>query len=475
MHNSTQKNKLKVKIIQPHWPKNNIDPTKLFSIGDWAILQDLYSTLVEPAQHDTVSPGLAESWTESSDGKRWEFKLKKGLKWSDGSPMTVHEVEKSLKRAITDGTVHTELSEYVADIHSGGEDTIVFTLKNLPKSFLLSLALVDFSIVDQAAFADGGFSWSAKSSGPFRVTSFSNDQITLIANPYYWNHSEMDVAEAVIDRGMYSTSDLKLLENSSYDAAQLALSLISGPEDLAKLNDYAILTSSSDMNASLIFSKKRYTEGRMPDQLRKYLLYTIYEKFWEGDKSNPKRATGLRPQWTLGALESKEIDRIIGLLASTPAPSNGLSLDVVLFEDQLDLPITAKIKKILNSMGMRINYIVSPRSKFESIFLAGNYDLIFIYVGASEMEPDSAWRIFNKQHFMVSPASSAELAAAAIETDEVKRNNMYRIFETRALQTASYIPLKNEPTYMLTEKRVKLDKKQASDWGLQIYKLKRND
>ena len=70
------KTKLKVKIIQPHWPTKDIDPMRLFSIGDWAILQNLYATLVEPAHHDTVVPALAESWEQSTDGKKWIFKLK---------------------------------------------------------------------------------------------------------------------------------------------------------------------------------------------------------------------------------------------------------------------------------------------------------------------------------------------------------------------------------------------------------------
>ena len=39
-----------------------------------------------------VEPGLAESWTNSPDGKTWTFTLRKNLRWSDGEPLTADDV-----------------------------------------------------------------------------------------------------------------------------------------------------------------------------------------------------------------------------------------------------------------------------------------------------------------------------------------------------------------------------------------------
>ncbi|MEJ0091299.1 MAG: ABC transporter substrate-binding protein [Limisphaerales bacterium] len=40
----------------------------------------------------TIGPSLAESWTNLPDGKTWIFKLRKGLRWSDGEPITADDV-----------------------------------------------------------------------------------------------------------------------------------------------------------------------------------------------------------------------------------------------------------------------------------------------------------------------------------------------------------------------------------------------
>ncbi len=59
--------------------------------------QDVYRLMFDkllkfdiPSQE--VGPGMAESWTNSPDGKAWTFKLRKGLRWSDGEPITADDV-----------------------------------------------------------------------------------------------------------------------------------------------------------------------------------------------------------------------------------------------------------------------------------------------------------------------------------------------------------------------------------------------
>ena len=62
------------------------------------VVQDIYRFHVRVvarfrrADQQEVEPGLAESWTNSPDGKTWTFKLRKNLRWSDGEPLTADDV-----------------------------------------------------------------------------------------------------------------------------------------------------------------------------------------------------------------------------------------------------------------------------------------------------------------------------------------------------------------------------------------------
>jgi peptide/nickel transport system substrate-binding protein len=59
-----------------------------------------YATLTEKAADDfSPQPGLAASWEESDGGKTWTYKMKPGLKWSDGRPLTSKDIAFTINRA----------------------------------------------------------------------------------------------------------------------------------------------------------------------------------------------------------------------------------------------------------------------------------------------------------------------------------------------------------------------------------------
>src|SRR5438309_8179617 len=60
----------------------------------------LFDRLVEAWPERTLLPSLAEWWQISDDGLRYEFRLRQGLTWSDGSPLTAHDIEFGIKRVL---------------------------------------------------------------------------------------------------------------------------------------------------------------------------------------------------------------------------------------------------------------------------------------------------------------------------------------------------------------------------------------
>jgi len=88
--------------IDPHY--HNLGPNNQIS-------QHIFSRLIEQDDKQNLMPGLAESWKPLND-TTWEFKLKKGVKFHDGSAFTADDVIHSVKRAETHPNVRASFSLY---------------------------------------------------------------------------------------------------------------------------------------------------------------------------------------------------------------------------------------------------------------------------------------------------------------------------------------------------------------------------
>lgn len=467
----------KAKAIQtllPYYPNENVDPIRLVSVGDWVILQNIHSTLVELAARNTVGPALAESWSQSHDAKLWNFKLRSGLKWSDGSPLTPEHVYLSIKRALN-STSHTDLATYVKEVvFDNKKQTITFTLNRLSPNFLVSLALADMSIVHPESYKNKKYTWVAPLSGPYMVTKFSKQVILLTRNKFYWNNKNQDFDQVIFERGFRSAGEIERFYKEKYDAGQVFTGLVNDINDFGILKkDYDIFSSNLDMNLVFCFSKTKRNINSLTEEQRKYLFKNIYQHFWKEDMSNPGRSIGLRPPGMFGALSVKEFDDAYNRLVVTKKVRFTRPLLIAASKDISQLPYFLKTTKILENLNIKYKIIFVEPGNLASVTSTGNYDLLAMMLGASEYDPDTAWRIFNDVNFAKPPATAKQLDAALFEKDPKKREEMYKDFERKAIREALLIPLKNEPTYIITSKKLKLDTKLATDWGLQIYKLRR--
>jgi oligopeptide transport system substrate-binding protein len=81
-----------------------VDPHKVGFPGETVIISDLFVGLTTLDARARAIAGCAESWTTSTDGLTWTFRLRGGLKWSDGAPLDARDFEYSLRRALAPAT-----------------------------------------------------------------------------------------------------------------------------------------------------------------------------------------------------------------------------------------------------------------------------------------------------------------------------------------------------------------------------------
>src|SRR5713101_4118080 len=76
-----------------------LDPAETSGVATpFVFLYELHDALIKPLPGNNMAPCLAESWKESADGLTYEFKLRDGIKFHNGDPLTADDVKFSFHR-----------------------------------------------------------------------------------------------------------------------------------------------------------------------------------------------------------------------------------------------------------------------------------------------------------------------------------------------------------------------------------------
>jgi ABC-type oligopeptide transport system substrate-binding subunit/class 3 adenylate cyclase len=99
---------------------NDLDPKSAIAWPNIQACMQLFDRLVEAWPERTIVPSLAERWEISDDGLRYVFHLREGLLWSDGTPLTAHDVEFGVKRVLDPESPGSSVAIYF--VLENGED-----------------------------------------------------------------------------------------------------------------------------------------------------------------------------------------------------------------------------------------------------------------------------------------------------------------------------------------------------------------
>lgn len=168
-----------------------MDPILVSQKADVWVLNNINAQLVRNTREATgIEPDLAESWEISEDGLTYTFKLRDGIVFSDGSPITSGDAKFSIERLRDgDGSVFGSMFTVIEAINTPDDQTITFTLKEPTTPFLSVLALFAAAILpEEAVTADyNAFSEKPIGAGAFKLAEWRRgDRIVLEKNENYW-------------------------------------------------------------------------------------------------------------------------------------------------------------------------------------------------------------------------------------------------------------------------------------------------
>ncbi|MTI17647.1 ABC transporter substrate-binding protein [Rhodobacteraceae bacterium RKSG542] len=268
----------------------SLDPQEMFEFSGTDLANNVYDTLVvlDPADLSAgYMPGLAESWEISEDGKTYTFKMREGIKFHSGNPVTAFDAEYSLRRAVgmkkTPSFIVTQFGfteeNMESTIKAIDENTFQITTdKKYAPSFVLNCftaaitSIVDSKLVaENEVDGDWGNGWlrtNSAGSGAYKLLNWKpNESYSLQAVDGYWR-GDVAMKRVIVRHVMESAAQRLLLEKGDVDIARHL-----SPEDIKSIS------TNEDL--------------KVEDTLRGRLMYISFSQKDEV-LSNPKVAQALK-------------------------------------------------------------------------------------------------------------------------------------------------------------------------------------
>jgi len=171
---------------------SSLDPHYLNVAPNIAIATHIFDTLVNVDANGKLVPGLATSW-RAIDPTTWEFRLRRGVRFHDGSPFTAEDVVFSLDRPATLKNSPGPFTGYTKQIIAKEiVDPYTVRLKTARPYGPLALDVSTIFIVskkaaEHASTDDFNSGRALIGTGPYRFVSFRRgDRIELRRNDDYW-------------------------------------------------------------------------------------------------------------------------------------------------------------------------------------------------------------------------------------------------------------------------------------------------
>lgn len=254
----------------------SLDPGEPDSLLRRNLTRLLFDTLVVLDERGTLQPSLADSWTSSSGGQRWQFTLRHGITFSDGSPLTSDVAAAALRKVNAAWKVTAQA------------DVITIELESQTLDFPAELALPRNAIVRRSEQLLG--------TGPFVVNQWEpRRRLALVArDDYRGGRVFLDAIEVEMNKSLRE-------QNISFDLGRTDVIEIA-PEQArhAAIEGRRLANSSPTEFMSLLFARDPQTAAEQ--KLREALSLSIDRPLMNRVllQSDGEPAGSLLPTWMTG-------------------------------------------------------------------------------------------------------------------------------------------------------------------------------
>lgn len=171
------------------FPVQDVDPALANNTWDSEAFSPIYETLMQVDAEGRIVPLLAESIVSEAGGCAHRVRLRDGIRFHDGRPLTARDVLFSFQRVKRRAySVTTRFIAGLRAVHVVSDSEAILELESPHAGFPATLSFPAFAIVPEGT-EEIGHDWQhgAAGTGPFRLVRFEPQRrLELEANPHYW-------------------------------------------------------------------------------------------------------------------------------------------------------------------------------------------------------------------------------------------------------------------------------------------------
>ena len=449
------------------------EPAMRHIVEETEILSTVFETLLTTDADGQLVPSLADEWSLGDGGRSARLRLRTGVKFSDGTPLTAAAVKTSLERAIRvrpDGIPAALAAIRGAAAHRKGEAAEVSGIRavsddRLEFDFVEPLPIFPALLPDvltaivKTAPAEGGGE-PAIGTGPFVVARRTADRIVLERNPHHWK--EPARLEAIEFRTGMTASAI----GAGLRAGDIELARDLSPQDLdALLREPRLragLVETPKKGTYFALFNTRSTLGGNAALRRALAGVTRSQDFvWATLGRFAVPATGVLPPGILGhdagrrrSLLSR--DEALSLLEGAGLmPPVTLTAAVHPILRDRHKALTAALFAIWEELGVEVKVSTTDMKGYLDAQARGSADLLIGRWMADYEDPDDfTFALFHSagghmRTFFSSPETDRLAEDARMESRPAVREGLYRKFESLLLDSGVLIPLFHEVDYRI--------------------------
>ncbi|KAA0583808.1 ABC transporter substrate-binding protein [Azospirillum sp. B21] len=467
----------------------SLDPAEIFELSGAEYSAQVYDRLVHFDVNDVskIEGEAAESWTVSPDGKTFTFKIREGIAFHSGNPLTAEDVAWSFARAVkmnkgpafilTQFGLTPDNVEQM--VRATDPRTLVFTTdKAYAPTFVLYCLTADVgSIVDSKLVkgkekdGDFGAGWlktNSAGSGPFMLKQWkASELLTFDANPKYWRGAPK-LKRVLIRHIPEPATQRLLLEKGDVDVARNLK-----PEQFEPLKSSdAIRLVQAPKGTLWYLSLNQKNATLAKPEVREAFKYLVDYDGMAGTIMNGMGAVhqAFLPKGFLGAVNDNPYKydpaKAKELLAKAGYPDGfTVSMDVRNTNPTQDM--AQAIQASAAKAGVKIEIIPGDGKQVLTKYRARNHELMIQQWGADYQDPNSNADTFasnpdNSDNAKSKPLAwrnawdipelTKKTAAAVEERDSAKRAQMYEELQRSVLADSPFV-IMFQQTEMVAERK----------------------